>query len=312
MRTYKDAKAMAKSLRDVLAIRNITVSHSDCLEIVAQQFGFPDWNTLSSKLSNEEYRPTWANGLDSAPRTGAAPQVGAPVVERVPVMPLRDVVVYPGVVIPLFAGRPKTIHAAEIAMSGDKRIMLVMQRQPNVDEPTANDLYQIGTLANVLEEWELRKSAEASVADMMLVPNIPMFTHKILVKGIARAHVDILHAEDYVSGHVTVLNDTHAQKVGDLDPLKKAVIARFEQYVSLSGGAAKVWQGLREPPALADILRWFGSFDVGRLADTIAAHTPLRLAQKQEVLEILDVRKRLEYVDAAMREHEQAGHVSMS
>jgi ATP-dependent Lon protease len=311
MRTYKDAKAMAKSLRDILTVRDVSVSHSECLEIVAQQFGYPDWNTLSAKLSDEERRPALSQDQDAALRpTGAVPYVVAPPIERVPVMPLRDVVVYPGVVIPLFAGRPKTIHAAEIAMSGDKRVMLVMQRQPSVDEPTANDLYQIGTLANVLEQWELRKTAEASVADMMLVPNIPMFTHKILVKGIARAHVDILNAEDYVSGQVTVLNDTHVQNVGDLDSLKKAVIARFEQYVRLSGGPAKVWQGVREPPALADILSWFFSLDIGRLADAIAAHTPLRLAEKQEVLEILDVRKRIEYVDAATRELEQVGVTS--
>jgi ATP-dependent Lon protease len=307
MRTYKDAKAMAKSLRDVLAIRNVSVSHSDCLEIVAQQFGFPDWNTLSSKLTDEQHRTAWSKDNDAALRTGIAPQVAATAVERVPVMPLRDVVVYPGIVIPIFAGRPKTIHAAETAMAGDKRVMLVMQRQPNVDQPTANDLYQIGTLANVLEEWERRKTAEPTGADMMLVSNVPGVTHKILVKGIARAHVDIIEAQDYLSGHVTVLNDTHAQNVGNLGPLKKAVMTRFERYVRLSGGPAKIWKGPPEPPALADILTWLSSFDIGRFADTIAAHTPLRLALKQEVLEMLDVRKRLEYVDAAMKEHEQAG-----
>jgi uncharacterized protein len=170
MRTYKDAKAMAKSLRDVLAIRNVTVSHSDYLEIVAQQFGFPDWNTLSSKPSNEEQRPASSKDHDAALRTSrVATPVAAPVGERVPVMPLRNVVVYPGIVIPIFAGRPKTIRAAEMAMSGDKRIMLVTQRRWDVNEPTANDLYPIGTLANVLEEWELRKTAEPSVEDMMLV-----------------------------------------------------------------------------------------------------------------------------------------------
>jgi hypothetical protein len=105
MRTYKDAKAMAKSLRDVLAVRKVSVSRSECLEIVARQFGFPDWNTLSSKLSDEEHRPALSIDQDAARRpTGAAPHVAAQAVERVPVMPLRDVVVYPGVVIPIFAG----------------------------------------------------------------------------------------------------------------------------------------------------------------------------------------------------------------
>jgi hypothetical protein len=91
MRTYKDAKAMAKSLRDVLAVRDVSVAHSECLEIVAQQFGFPDWNTLSSKLSDEERRPALSKDQDAALRpTGAAPHVVAPAIERVPVMPLRD------------------------------------------------------------------------------------------------------------------------------------------------------------------------------------------------------------------------------
>jgi ATP-dependent Lon protease len=304
MRTYKDAKAMAKSLRDALADRKVSVSHSECLEIVAQQFGFPDWNTLSSKLSDDQ---------EAALRpTGAAPHVVAPAAERVPVMPLRDVVVYPGVVIPIFAGRQKTIRAAELAVSGDKRVMLVTQRQWDVNEPTADDLYPIGTLANVLEEWELRKTAESSAEDMSLVSNPPGVTRKILVKGIARAHVDFFHAQDYLSGHVTVLKDTGGQNVGGLDPLKNAVMTRFEQYAILSGWPPKTWSAPSGPPSLADILERFGSLDIGRFADIIAAHTPLRLEQKQEVLEILDVGKRLEYVDAATRELEQAGWTGRS
>lgn len=305
MRTYKDAKAMAKSLRELLAIRNVSVSHSDCLEIVAQQFGFADWNTLSSKLSNQETRPG-SKDQDTALRTGDMPQTTGTFTERLPVMPLRDVVVYPGIVMPIFAGRAKTIHAAETAMSGDKRVVLVMQRQPNIDQPTVKDLFQVGTVATVLEEWALRTTAEPSGVDMLLVSNIPGVTHKIMVKGIARARLDIVDSEDYLSAQVTVLNDTQTQNVADLDSLRKTVITRFQQYIEASGGPAKIWKGPPEPPALADILRWFGSFDIGRFADMIAAHTPLRLAQKQEVLESLDVRKRLERVDAATKELEQA------
>lgn len=309
MRTYKDAKTMAKCLRDVLATRNVAVSHGECLEIVAQQFGFSDWNTLSSKLSIEERQSAPIKEPDAPVRATRA-SLSSPIAARLPVMPLRDIVVYPGIVIPLFAGRVKTIRAVEEAMSGDKRVMLLTQRRPEVDEPTADDLYPIGTIANVLEEWELRKTAEPPAADMMLVPDIPGPTRKVLIQGNARARVGKVYGEGYVSADVTVLNDTEVQNGGELDGLKAIVMTRFEKYARLSGWPPKVETTRRQSPALADILAWFCGLDIGRFADAIAAHSPLQLAQKQEVLELLDVRRRLEYVDAATRELERAGPTS--
>jgi ATP-dependent Lon protease len=203
----------------------------------------------------------------------------------------------------IYAGRSKTLRAADVAMRGDKRVMLVVQRQPQVNDPTADDLYQIGTVANVIEESELRKGAEPSVADTMPAPNAPGGTRRILVKGIARARVDMLYAEDYVSAHVTVLNDNQAQDRGDLQLLRTAVMTRFGQYAERTGWPPKAWKA----PPRADILGMFSGFDIGQFADTIAAHIPLQLAQKQEVLEILDVRKRLEYLDVATSKLEQAG-----
>jgi ATP-dependent Lon protease len=293
MRSYKDAKAMAKSLRDVLAARNVSFSHSECLEVVAQQFGFANWNTLSSKLTAEEQRPAQPGDLDTVlPSTAMAPRAPEASLQSVPVVPLRDVVVYPGMLIPLFAGRPKTIHAAETAMRGDKRVLLITQRQLDVSEPTADDLYEIGTVANV----------------MKLTAGPHAMSWQILVEGVMRTHLDVLHAEeDHVSAQVTVLNDIQTQNSGDTDLLKTAVMTRFEQYVRLHEWPNKAWKTPPDQPGFAEILRWFSALDVGRFTDTIAAHMPLRLAQKQEVLEILDVHERLIYVDAATKELEQTG-----
>ena len=293
MRSYKDAKSMAKSLRDLLAARHVSLSHSECLEVVAQQFGVADWNTLASKLNAEERQPARPRDPDTVlSPTTTAPRAPEAFLKPIPVVPLRDVVVYPGMLIPLFAGRPKTFHAAEAAMRGDKHVLLITQRRPEVSEPTAEDLYQIGTVANI------KKLTHGSA---------PM-TWQILVEGIMRTHLDVLHAEeDHVSAQVTVLNDIQTQNGGDTDALKKAVMTRFEQYAQLREWPNKAWKTPPEPVVFAEILRWFSGLDVGRFADTIAAHMPLPLPQKQEVLEILDVHKRLMYVDAATKELEQTG-----
>jgi uncharacterized protein len=129
MRTYKDAKSMAKTLRDALSSRNVSLSHSECLEIVAHQFGLPDWNTLSAKLVEQpeggsagtiesERRPIAAA---SGSESNAALQ---PAYKRMPLIPMRDAVVYPGVMMPIFIGRLKSIESAEMAMREDKRIVL--------------------------------------------------------------------------------------------------------------------------------------------------------------------------------------------
>jgi ATP-dependent Lon protease len=289
MRSYKDAKAMAKSLRDVLAARNVSLSHSESLEIVAQQFGYADWNTLASKLHNEERPAAPSASADARVQAMLAmPSGTAEPMAAVPVVPLRDVVVYPSVLIPLFAGRPKTIRAAEMAMRGDRRVLLVTQREPQVDDPSAEHLYQVGTLANV--------------RDVVNTPGAPV---KILVEGAARARLDELHAEEHLSAHFSLLSEIQAQN-GQLDTLKKSVLKRFEQHARLSGWPLRASQAQTPSSALEDILSQFSRLDAGRFADTMAAHLPLPLAQKQAVLEILDTHKRLEYVEAASKELDDA------
>ncbi len=201
------------------------------------------------------------------------PTVPVPaVLQNVPVLPLRDVVVYPHMVIPLFVGREKSIQALDVAMRSDKRIMLVAQKAADVDDPKADDLYRIATVATILQLLKL-----------------PDGTVKVLVEGVDRARIEKLHAGDYYSSDASLLPDAESYDEKEMDVLARSVISQFEQYVKLNK---------KVPPEVLTALA--GIEQAGRLADTVAAHMSLKLAEKQKVLEILDVKKRLEHILVAI------------
>src|SRR6266853_531176 len=146
------------------------------------------------------------------------PATAIPVMlENVPVLPLRDVVVYPHMVIPLFVGREKSIQALDVAMRTDKRIMLVAQKQADVDDPKGDDLYRIATVATILQLLKL-----------------PDGTVKVLVEGVDRARIEKLHAGEYYSADATLLPDAESYDEKELDVLARSVISQFEQYVKLN------------------------------------------------------------------------------
>ena len=192
--------------------------------------------------------------------------------QNVPVLPLRDVVVYPHMVIPLFVGREKSILALDAAMRADKRIMLLAQKQADVDDPKIDDLYRTGTVATILQLLKL-----------------PDGTVKVLVEGVDRARIDKLAAADYYSADLALLPDVEGYDEREMDVLARSVISQFEQYVKLNK---------KVPPEVLTALA--GIEHAGRLADTVAAHMSLKLVEKQKVLEILDVRKRLEHILVAI------------
>ncbi len=185
-----------------------------------------------------------------------------------PVLPLRDVVVYPHMVIPLFVGRERSIQALDHALAGDKRIMLLAQHSAEVDEPDAGDLYQYGTIATILQMLKL-----------------PDGTVKVLVEGIQRARVLDINADDGFFRASVVVTDTDQTEISgrELDVLARSVVSQFEQYVKLNK---------KIPPEILSSLA--GLDEAGRLADTIAAHMMLRIEDKQHLLEIEDAGKRLE------------------
>jgi ATP-dependent Lon protease len=191
----------------------------------------------------------------------------------VPVLPLRDVVVYPHMVIPLFVGRERSIDALDAAMKDNKQILLVAQKEAEVDEPDIADLYGVGTLANILQMLKL-----------------PDGTVKVLVEGVQRSKV--LHykeTEGYFSAAVTEVENIFKLSDQERDVLQRTVIGSFDQYVKLNN---------KIPPEVLNSLS--GIDDSSRLADTMAAHMTLKINEKQAILETADVEKRLENLMALM------------
>src|SRR6267378_4323710 len=185
-----------------------------------------------------------------------------------PLLPLRDVVVFPHMVIPLFVGRPKSIKAMEIAMEAGKSILLVAQKAAAKDDPGPEDMYAIGCVSNILQMLKL-----------------PDGTVKVLVEGGTRAHIrEVVDVRTHwVAEAVPVpLDGTPAPEV---EAMRPALLSAFDQYVKLNK---------KIPPEILTSLS--GIDEAGRLADTVAAHLPLKLEQKQQVLEMSDVRQRLEHL----------------
>lgn len=185
-----------------------------------------------------------------------------------PLLPLRDVVVFPHMVIPLFVGRPKSIKALELAMESSKSILLVAQKSAAKDEPSPDDLYDIGSVASLLQMLKL-----------------PDGTVKVLVEGNHRARIlELIDSETHFSGKALELAPD-IDESPEVEAMRRAILTQFDQYIKLNK---------KIPPEIITSLG--GIEEGGRLADTIAAYLPLKLEQKQEILEIFDVTKRLEHL----------------
>jgi len=185
-----------------------------------------------------------------------------------PLLPLRDVVVFPHMVIPLFVGRPKSIKALDMAMEAGKHILLVAQKQAAKDDPGAEDLNEIGTIATVLQMLKL-----------------PDGTVKVLVEGTQRARIDTVEdrGEYLVARAQPMAGDPGS--ANEVEAMRRALLAQFDQYVKLNK---------KIPPEILTSMS--GIDEGGRLADAIAAHLPLKLEQKQHILEMGEVGKRLEHL----------------
>ncbi|MDO4904931.1 MAG: endopeptidase La [Lautropia sp.] len=186
--------------------------------------------------------------------------------QSLPLLPLRDVVVFPHMVIPLFVGRQRSIKALEVAMESGKSIMLVAQKNGSKDDPSASDIYGIGCVSNILQLLKL-----------------PDGTVKVLIEGVSRARITSIDTDgEYFFCELDTI-EGGAEASSETEALRRTILAQFEHYVKLN----------KKVPS--EILASLNSIEeAGRLADTIAAHLPIRIEQKQEVLETLPVPERLE------------------
>jgi ATP-dependent Lon protease len=191
---------------------------------------------------------------------------------ELPLLPLRDVVVYPHMVIPLFVGREKSVEALEAAMASDKQILLLAQKNPTDDDPDEDGLYRMGTVATVLQLLKL-----------------PDGTVKVLVEGEQRGNIErFVEAKGYSRAEVQLIEDTEAAD-RESEVFVRSLLSQFEQYVQL---------GKKVPAEVLSSLN--GIDDPGRLVDTMAAHMALKLEQKQEILEVVDLAERVEHVLALL------------
>ncbi|MEX1147149.1 MAG: LON peptidase substrate-binding domain-containing protein, partial [Sphingomonadales bacterium] len=191
-----------------------------------------------------------------------------------PVLPLRDIVVFPHMIVPLFVGREKSVKALEDVMNDDKRILLVSQKNANQDNPEASDIYEVGTIASVLQLLKL-----------------PDGTVKVLVEGGERARIKrFTDREEFFEAEAEILSEEPTEGK-ELEALARSVLGEFEQYVKLN---KKI-----PPEVLVSVNQIEES---SKLADTVASHLALKISTKQELLEISDVAKRLERVYGLMEE----------
>lgn len=185
-----------------------------------------------------------------------------------PLMPLRDVVVYPHMVIPLFVGREKSKMALERAMAEEKKILLSCQKKSDIDDPGINDINTVGTLANILQ-----------------LVTLPDGTVKLLVEGESRVDLLEIRSDDYFTADYCVLTETYNEEDKEIQALRRTLISQVEDYVRIT----------KKVPA--EVVTTLASIkDPGRLVDTIVAHMSLQLSEKQKVLELLDIKERLENV----------------
>lgn len=262
MRDVRDAKAMARRLREAMSAKQITLTHSETLEIIARTLGFADWNTLSASIVNDRGKPAPANGRVT-----------------LPVLPIKDFIPFPGTQMPLWVRRPKTVQALGQALASRREIVLVAQKR-SVEEPGAGDVYDIGVIAQVLDVG---------------APSDDVIAHSPELEGSTQVLVQ-------TQGRVCVRNfsgeaGAYEAEVDHIDEgtfltspdLIERAAAQFDSYAAASDIAVpRMWPPLRQ------------LHDPGRVADIIAQRLPLALADKQTVLATLDPVARLELVVARM------------
>jgi ATP-dependent Lon protease len=270
MRDFRDAKAMAQTLRGELKAKGVCLTHSDNLELVAKVLGFHDWNTLAAKIQSED--PSPATAKPTLP-TGAG----------LPTVPLRDIVLFPNTVIPLFAGRDATIRALGDAMAGDKRILAVTQRRAADDAPTPDALYNVGVIASVIDLVSLDDG-----------------TMKLIVRALERAAIIHFAEGEFLTADTAPIQESRREEEEAFN-LSRAVLEKLQAHHNIDF--------LSSPFVYLSRIR-SGKLEPSVLADAIAPLLSAEIDKKQELLETSDVVTRLEKIIALMNTDRQSANLT--
>jgi uncharacterized protein len=266
MRDFRDAKAMAQTLREALKTKSVSLTHSESLELIARILGFHDWNVLSARIQAEPQPPGRPIVLRSAIDIGG----------RLPIVPVRDIVLFPNMMVPLFIGREATQRAVEQAMATDGRVLVVTQKRAADDNPGPDALYGVGATASLIDVTALSDT-----------------TVKVMVKCLARVAITHLATDGpFLAGEIAAIAETRG---GDDEAFRLAgiVLEKFQAYRNASLGAPAYRQlpHIREP---------------GALADAVAPFLVVKIDQRQDLLATSDVIMRLEKILTLMQTDQQA------
>jgi ATP-dependent Lon protease len=263
MRDVRDAKAMAQTLREALKAKSVSLTHSESLELVAKVLGFHDWNVLSARIQSE-HQPL-----------ATEPTARPPTSTSLPTVPLRDIVLFPKMIVPLLMGRESSKRAVERAMAGDQRILAVTQRRAADDNPAPQDLYRVGVTASVIDLTTLDDEAS-----------------RLAVKGIERVSIVQLAEGQFLSAEIAAIAESRGQEA-EAFALGRAMLEEFRTYrnADLSRAPYTHIPHLHEPSLLAD---------------AVAPHLSVEIDRRQDLLETTDVVARLEKILALMKADRQA------
>jgi ATP-dependent Lon protease len=270
MRDFRDAKAMAQTLREALKQKSITLTHSESLELIAKILGFHDWNVLSAAIASAQ-NPTPIRITTADHR----PPVPLPDGTDLPVVPIRDIVLFPHMIAPLFIGREKTRRAIEYAMAADKRIVAVAQRRAGDDDPTQEGIYGVGVIASVIDFMPLADG-----------------TLRIITKSLERVTLTRCAGEEMLAAKIAPFAETRGAGT-QAEALVRTVLERVQAHLNVNFSALPYSRlpHIREP---------------GVLADSIAPLMPVEIGQRQDLLETGDAFARLEKILALMKNDRQA------
>lgn len=267
MRDFRDAKAMAQSLREAMSTKQITLTHSETLEIVSKMLGFADWNTLLASINIDRGKPVPANPPGSRRLI-------------LSVLPIRDTVPFPDLQMPIWVKRPKTVQALSQAFLNGRELVLAAQRRQDIEEPAAKDVYDVGVIARVLDVGPPPDEVIAST------PALEGAT-QVLLQTQGRAGIRNFSSQG--GRYEAEINPIGEGAIPASPDLIRRAVAQFDSYTAARDIAVpQMW------PRLRDL------HDPGRVADIIAQRLPLTVERKQAVLATFDPVARLELVVTQM------------